>query len=277
MRAAAGQLTILVVALLAVTAGCQSPSGTAPETEPKRTETLSPGEHNGTGTSASSNNTVSSGSADDTESTGSVDPPTFFDTHERTLRQAGSVMVFRSQVRVSSGNETLPNPPSTIHEIDFDSGRVLKRTQIRITDTPSRPRYRYTYRNESGALFHNSDRPDWLARNQNGTIDVNAAIGLVQADAYRLTRGNQESFAGVNGTVYVLDSFEALDSDTYDQFDPVNVTDFRVTYVVDDSGYVRYQQLNMSVERGENTTTIYEELEFERVGAWEVPDPDWAT
>lgn len=248
-------LLVVLVAVLAASAGCQSLSQTA------GTETATTGDTVETEPASSANRAVSNDTG--------ADAVTFFDTHERTLRAAGNVTVERSSsIRVV--NDTGDYTSTSTSEIDLQRGRVLRRTDY-FQGGVANQRARHTYQNETGAVF--VDFPEWLA----ASIDVNRTISpLPVENESQLAYRGERTVDGVEGRVYVLDSVEALEADAYRYLQPDNVTEFEVTYVVDERGYVAYQRVNRTVESGDDIVRTRETVRFSNVGSTTVARPTWA-
>lgn len=246
----AGHLTVVLVAVLALTAGCQSPGGTTPT----EGTTATPAEE----TPPTETNEPANSSA-----------PSLFERHERTIRRAGNVTVERSSVWTTdyNGSSILLESGSTTRA-DFESGRVYRLQQSSIADTSA------VYRNETGAVFslvggRFVSGPEW-----NNTLRLDESLGPFPADESRLQSRGQGTVDGVTGTVYVLDDYEALESSP-GRTDPDNVTAFRTTYVVDDRGYVAYARMNYTVERNGSATAITATARTKAVGSTTVERPAW--
>ena len=255
-------VTVALVALLALAAGCQSLSGT--DSVPGTEQTATTVEPVGTETDSDSNQTESNDTVGDT---GAV---TFFDTHERTLRAAGNVTVEQSR-SVTDVNGPFDSSYNSTHAIDMARGQVLHTAYHFQGGVANQSGIRHTYRNETGAIFVRSADPGPLPINVNRTIEP-----LPVANESRLTYRGERTIDGVYGSVYVLDSFGALDADAYRYLHPENVTEFTVTYVVDERGYVAYQRVNRTVESGDDLVRTRERLRFKNVGSTTVSRPDWA-
>lgn len=235
---------LTLVGLLILVAGCQSVSPDGP------TEGQAAGDAVGTGSG--------------------ID----LDAQESKLREVGSVTVRSSSTmtRRSMGSTTTRNQ-TRYAELDFESGRAFTRLD------PLGGSISEAYRtgSDGGVTYevHNPETyPQYVDPERSREIDRSQLVGILSVDEAALERRGADTVDGVSGTVYVADSFEAVEPGAYDSVTPDDVTDFRVTYVVDE-GVVRYQRIDLTatrdgVEMSESTTK-----RFSDVGSATVSQPDW--
>jgi len=252
------RLGLAVVALLVLSAGCQSLGGTAPATET-----------DGSGTGATVTEEPAApepNQTTDNGSDGSVQSP--FDAHEQTLRDAGNVTVEWASTTRYPDSDVVGRSTDSSYRIDFDSGRAIRiATQAR-TDISGPAQTSYTYRNETGSLFAK------YSLQSAPSIDVNVTVSPLRANESQLVYRGEETVDGVNGSVYTLGSYGGLESEWY--ADPDNVIEFDVTYVVDEAGYVAYQRVNVTRDWDGETVITRDRRWFESVGSTTVTRPNWA-
>lgn len=251
---------IATVALLVLSAGCQSPSGT------------SPADTGQTPTSADPTDTESANRSDEMATNETNDDAVrserFFETHEQTLRDAGNVTVEFSATTRYPESDLVGRSTDASYRFDFDSGRahrIITQTRIGISGPAQTS---YTYRNETGSLFTKYDRRSATR------FEINATINPQLSNESQLVYRGEKTVDGVNGSVYTLDSYDGLESGRY--ADPDNVIEFDITYVVDEAGYVAYQRVNMTRDWDGETVITRDRRWFESVGSTTVPRPNWA-
>lgn len=196
------------------------------------------------------------------------------DAQESKLREAGSVtmrssttMTRRSMGSTASRNQT------RYAELDFESGRAFTRLD------PLGGSIREAYRTGSdGGVTYEVRNPEtyphYVDPERSREIDRSQLVGILSVDEAALERRGADTVDGVSGTVYVADSFEAVEPGAYDSMTPSDVTDFRVTYVVDE-GVVRYQRIDLTATRDGVEVSESTRTRFNDVGSTTVSQPDW--
>lgn len=258
----AGQLMVIVVALLALTAGCQSLGDSGPATETNATNTDTP-ETRPTGTNTT-----------ETEQNDTTDTLTesFAESHLRTLRQAGNASVSRAVRTPETDGYGYPPVSSWSRSAagSFDDGRFYSQSRY-----PSLGASWATYQAANGTVFTISGGSGYTTRTANGSVDRTAPFELTAVNVTKLEHSGQGTVAGVNGTVYETSSVEAMGEAAFPGVDTANVTAFTATYVVDDRGYAAYQRLNATVDRGNQTTRAVKTVRISGVGSTTVEPPGW--
>lgn len=194
-----------------------------------------------------------------------------FERHQETLREAGSVTIERSSTHrtltAGTGSSVLLESERTLR-VDVESGRRYRLLQSSLTDTSA------SYRTESGATFRLIGGRVVAGSEEDGTVVRNESLTPYPANESRLQYRGQETVDGVTGTVYVLTDYAALDGPANGP-DPDNVTSFRVTYVVDERGYVAYARQSRTVEHGDSETVLTATFRASAVGSTTVERPAW--
>ncbi|MDS0259054.1 hypothetical protein NDI56_06575 [Haloarcula sp. S1CR25-12] len=235
---------VVLLALLALGAGCQAPpSGPTTETEP--------------GTPAN----------------GASVPQSFLDSHEPTVRVAGSATVNRTTLitrPVANGTESETLTQTTLLRVAFERGRAFERLDPLGGDGIVR------YRTENGTTYERYAGGElYYGPQRSQPINESEALTPMLVADSALERRGPGTVDGVSGTVYVVTSFSALGEGVYDSVDPETVTAFNATYVVDERGYVAYQRLRFTVERESGTLTVTESVRTSEVGSTSVEPPAW--
>jgi len=281
----ADRIALVLVGLLAVTAGCQSLGGATPVTEKNVTETdateTNTTQTNVTETNAVEANTtetnVTDANSSETESraeantTANALTESFADRHLQALRRAGNASVERTVSNPTDGDAAGPLlAQSRTAAASFDDGRFSSSAYLSSLSSGG-----VTYQTEDGNVFTISYDSGLTTQSTNGSVDMTAPFRLTDLNVTMLAHRGEGTVDGVNGTVYETSSFEAVGDDAFPGVNAENVTAFRATFVVDERGYAAYQKLNVTATRGNKTTRAVETVRITGVGSTTVERPGW--
>jgi len=248
------RLLVAALAVLALTAGCQSvdesatPSVAGTDAGPATPTAASEP------TAGAENGTV----------------PAFLDTHEPTLREAGtvSVVIGSWQNQTATNGSDLPTftrEQTDRLQVNFTSGRALRSSDPLIGGTT------VTYRTESGTSFAKAG-DDYYRPKQ---VDVNESTTVLYTNVSALEHRGRSTVDGVTGEVYTLDSKADLGPAAFEAFNGPNISSFESTFVVDERGFASYQRMRITFTHDRATVTRVWTVRTTDVGNTTVEPPAW--
>lgn len=192
-------------------------------------------------------------------------------THNESLRSAGSVTVART-VQVSTAQRDLNQ--RTEWGIDFESGRVYKSIKP-LGGTGSEK-----FRTANGTVYERlgSGSRQFVRPDRTTPLNTEQAIRVSSAfesmvDAYE--RSGTRTTGGIEATVYVIDSVDALSEGYRENLTTASIENYRSVLVVAPSGYVVNSTVATTISRDGQTRRIRETVRFTDLGETTVKDPEW--